>query len=236
MARGRYKLGKSAAPVDNRLGDLVSGYWRYCLDVGYDRVRAYDHEERCAGDYCRCETIQNIRVKEVYLDRIVEKIQTKLFPSVSVYAINRVAVATKLYDTGIWEVGTVGGYYGEELGDVRLNVDRANTVYKHLVELEGKNETATIKYLLVAEYGYLLAHLKDLTFSSETVPTDSIIFAQEDYYRRLDGNIVDKYADIKYERAVVVKSGDKYKIIDGYHRCAAAVKNHLKTVKVFVGK
>jgi hypothetical protein len=76
--------------------------------------------------------------------------------------------------------------------------------------------------------------LTDLKFESKKIKYSDLLFGQTNHYKRLDSAVVDTYKDIDYERGIVVKEGDKYRLIDGYHRCAAAKGS--KTIKVFVGE
>ena len=79
-----------------------------------------------------------------------------------------------------------------------------------------------IKYILKLEYGYVI---DSITNCHNVIVTScspkSVISPQREYCHRLEKEVVESYRDYKIPCAVCKKSGDKYLIIDGYHRVAA---------------
>jgi hypothetical protein len=50
--------------------------------------------------------------------------------------------------------------------------------------------------------------------------------------KRLNKNIVDSYKDRTFPLGVYLKDNNKYKLVDGYHRYAAADKNKTHNIVV----
>ena len=47
-----------------KLIQKLSNYdWRYIVDCSYDITESSYHYELCANDYCRCTTLENLKVE-----------------------------------------------------------------------------------------------------------------------------------------------------------------------------
>lgn len=66
----------------------------------------------------------------------------------------------------------------------------------------------------------------------EKVHKDSLIFGAKDHYQKLDRERLAAYAKYPLPKGCVIPDGERFKVIDGYHRCAAAKG----TLSVFVGR
>ena len=85
--------------------------------------------------------------------------------------------------------------------------------------------------MLNLEYGYVLDRLKDKKWNIKTININNIV--QNDY-KKNDSEIVERYKNSKIELTVLCeqKSDNQFKLIDGYHRFAAAKGLKLKEIKV----
>ncbi len=106
-------------------------------------------------------------------------------------------------------------------------------VYKSLLSFFGKSEiidkafaicdiNERVKYLLELEYGYLLPELDGCKYELVTIDLEDVVFGSDGHYRKIQKENIEHYLDYKGIRGVVRKNGDKYKIIDGYHRIYGA--------------
>jgi hypothetical protein len=152
------------------------------------------------------------------------------------YCVERILVAHKLYDVSKYEVFVQSGYYGQEIGAVKLDGSVARECDKDIAKMLAMcGDRRRIAFVLELEYGYLLPVLKGKSFEICTVDKSELIFGQDDHYRRLDKDVVASYSDdewrkYKHPRGICIRDGDRFRVIDGYHRCAAAKRK----CKVFV--
>ena len=86
----------------------------------------------------------------------------------------------KVYDTSNWEIETVSGYYGQEIGDVTIKTDLAKKLEEKICEaLSIDTLTERVEYLLKLEYGSILPELKDTVYEILEVNTDNLVFGSE---------------------------------------------------------
>jgi hypothetical protein len=73
---------------------------------------------------------------------------------------------------------------------------------------------------LKVEYGKILPEITDSNYESITIDKDDIIFGTEKHLDKVMKKDLDFYSDKNYNgiRGIVKKSGDKWGVIDGYHR------------------
>jgi hypothetical protein len=82
-----------------------------------------------------------------------------------------------------------------------------------------------VKYLLVQEYGYVLESLTGRTWTLEKVQKDCMVFRNQERFSRLDKTMVEAYKTYGLPRAICILEENKYRVIDGYHRCAGVGGN-----------
>lgn len=191
--------------------------WVVCYD--YERSRC-----TCNDDICRCTTIERIWVYDVDVGRAVKKLYNKYHIDstyIDMYCFDRICHAFKIYDKSLYEVETGYGYYGEEVCGVWFeNEDSIYSTYINSIDLETILEK--VKYCLNLEYGYLIDCVKSATSASIIeVSIDDIRIPQMEYFRKIDKEVVEDYKNRDLPVAVCVKNGDKYRLIDGYHRYVA---------------
>jgi hypothetical protein len=195
--------------------------WR-CLGL------LYTYEEHCNcncgdDDYCRCGTITNARVTDVNLATIHHAlIENRKLTEVESYCVDRILVAYQLYDVNVWNVNVTSGYYGEEIKSITLDSQIATKCDQDIEAMLALLSNAEkIEFVLNLEYGYLLAILAGKRYKIITVEKKDLSF-QTGHYHRLNRDIVSGYKDYSLPRGIVIKQENQYRLIDGYHRCAAA--------------
>ncbi len=92
-----------------------------------------------------------------------------------------------------------------------------------------------IEYLLKLEYGKILPEIADSSYESIVIDKDDVIFGVEKHLKKVMKKDLDFYSDKNYNsiRGIVKKSGDKWQVIDGYHRIFST---KFPRVKVLVAK
>jgi len=202
-----------------------------CLDIDYELS---DCTGECEG-FCRRTTLENLRVLSVDFASIVKTICHDVSPVVR-YCVDRILMAYKLYESDLWRIETVGGYYGEEIGDVTLSLDVVRLCDEAIAKVMAmKDDNERFVFVLELEYGYLLDILKGKNFVLKDVRKSDLVFGQVDHYRKLEKRVIESYRHYKLPRGVCVAiDGGKYRVIDGYHRCAAVDGN--RKCSVFIAE
>lgn len=228
--------------------------FNYCgVECNYERI--YDCRSYGCDSICRCGRIEDTSIEDVNIPDIVEilyqryigednlsqkrdnKLKSILFGTgkeLDIYTIDRIVRKYKLYDPESWEVNVVGGYYGEELDSIMLSPYIANKIEEEfdiafsIDELNGR-----VEYLLGLEYGSLLPELENCNYEVTEVDKKDVIFGSNDHYDRVKLKDLTHYDEKNYNgiRGVVLDKGDKFRIIDGYHRIHTATGTSVKVFK-----
>ena len=209
--------------TNRMLLDFTRTNLQYDVEYDYERSQCTcDAYER--GDYCRCTTIDHAWIESIDVKEVISTLYSKYCkdPSeISEYCFDRICSAFKIYDKDYYEVETCGGYYGEEIGGVYFeNEKKVVDAYLQVLALE--TDIEKIKFVLELEYGYLLDKVKNCTYAyTSTVYTRAIDLPQQEYFVKLDKEVIEDYKNRKLPVAVCLECGGRYKLIDGYHRFAA---------------
>lgn len=206
------------------------------IKYDYDSVQGYDHWQRCANDYCRCSRIENIVIQDVdvsiFYTEII-RILSKEYEEISLqhrYCIDRLLSIHKLFDPSLWEIGVVGGYYGEETSDASFanKVDLLADIYKVM----SLDTDKAIEFILEREYGYLLKSLKGKTYTVYSLSIDEVDIPNDHYLKSVDTES-NSPSGIN---GLLLKEHDKLKLIDGYHRYTVALKNKKQVLDYIVAE
>lgn len=190
---------------------------------------------------CRCGTIYDEHVESVDVSLLVKKIYDDFFEQgkaadrnnaineilygigkdIDIYTIDRILRSYKIWENENWDIEVDGGYYGQEVGDVTIKESIADKIEEELwIVFSLATLKEKIEYLLKVEYGKILPEIADANYESIVIDKDDIIFGVENHLKKVMKKDLDFYSDKKYNgiRGIVKKSGDKWRVIDGYHR------------------
>lgn len=205
--------------------------FRFFFEIDYDRTS-------CTGctDYCRCSRICDPRIVDIPSPvEVVQEIIRRVYPDWSIiteYCIDRLLFLNKVYASDSFHIGVCGGYYGEEIDSVTIDNNSAQTQIDQLLKL--KKNSDKIEFVLNAEYGYLPEDYKGLNWTVKKIKMSDLILGQKEYLKKLDKDKVKEYKEYSLPRGICVPtSDDKYRLVDGYHRCSA---NEGKTIQIIVGE
>ena len=196
---------------------------QYEVEYDYERsectCNAYED-----GDYCRCTTIERAWVESINVKLVIKKLYDKYckdHSDMNEYCFDRICTAFKIYDKDYYEVESCGGYYGEEIEGVYFcNESKIVEAFQQILAFESDIEK--IKFVLELEYGYLLDKVKTRTVAYiAPVATKIIELPQQEYFVKLNKEVIEDYKNRKLPVAVCLECGGKYKLIDGYHRFVA---------------
>ena len=221
------------------LKDITFQYNGVYIDYSYSyNCESYGCDEE---GICRCGSIHNESVESVDVSLLVKKIYDDFFAQgkaadrnnvinevlygigkdIDIYTIDRIIRSYKIWESENWDIEIEGGYYGQETGDVTIKESIADKIEEELLTVFSlPTLKEKIEYLLKVEYGKVLPELSNCTYESIVIDKDEVIFGVEKHLNKVMKKDLDFYADRNYSgiRGIVVKSGDKWRIVDGYHR------------------
>ena len=161
----------------------------------------------------------------------------------NIYTIDRILRINKVYRPDNWDIEVQSGYYGQEIGEVTVKEDLAKKLedlINRALSIEDMNDR--INFLLMLEYGSIHPKLIDVNYSIIEIDKDLIIYgsqsnkksALKEIQNSLKYHYDDNYNRLKSNniKGIVIPEGDRWRLIDGYHRCLSTSK---KMIKVIVG-
>ena len=221
------------------LKDITFQYNGVYVDYGY----TYDCENYGCDEegICRCGTINNEHIDSVDVSLIVKRIYDEFFEQgkaanrnntinevlygigkdIDIYTIDRILRSYKIWENDNWNIEVDGGYYGQEAGNVTIKETIADKIDEELwIVFSLPSLKEKIEYLLNVEYGKILPELSNCNYESIVIDKDDVVFGVEKHLNKVMKKDLDFYSDKNYSgiRGIVVKSGDKWRIVDGYHR------------------
>jgi hypothetical protein len=210
----------------NVIQSLIDKDFKYIFHVDYDS-KQHCHEVDCEslhGGYCRCSTIENAHIENISIQTIVDSITNKNTSMLDKYGIDRILTKMNLTDSDYWDINICRGYYGQEIDNVKLNnAEKVQNNIDQFLALDTCQKK--IEFLLLFEYGYLIDKVKNLTWIELTINKNGI-YLLDNVMKKVDRDTVEKYKEYPYYKCIVIvdgeKFGEKYRLIDGYHRFVAS--------------
>lgn len=221
------------------------------VDVDYNRD--YHCEESGCDSICRCSTIVDKEITSIDTIQIVDNIYQKYFKNtkeekrdlklneilndidktVNLYTIDRILRINRVWDKENWKINVSNSYYGEEIDSVILDDYIAKKIEQDIEDsIELDYLSKRMELLLHLEYGYILPELIGKNYKVDTIKKEDIIFGSDYHYRKIQRENLNHYSDAKYKniRGVVIPKDDKFKLIDGYHRCFSTKRKDVKVL------
>jgi len=214
--------------------DYFATWDDYGVETDY-RTETSCSESGCYEDnICRCGTILDAKVISVDIRSIANALANNSDSIIDTYCIDRILVANHIWSEDLWDIDISDGYYGQEMDGVYLDQSLAAKCEEQIEHIRKLKENMDkIEFVLNLEYGYILEEAKNRKWSIVNIPFEKLDFGK-DHYRKLDKNIVLKYKDYSLPKGICLIKGDRYRLIDGYHRCSASEKDNIN-IDVIVG-
>ena len=221
------------------------------IDYDYCDVKADDHYERCANDYCRCSTIEDCVITRFNIVEFIKIIKEKINIDINSNSFDvDIFNSCKELCTNDFNFGVCSGYYGEELKSITLEshvISKLANIFsikayrrekiKKIEESFKKDNyifDEYVKKILIDEYGYVLDSLKNSKFIIIDIKTSDIVFPQKEYNEFVKSSNLSSYKNRKGICGLVKKINNKYFVIDGYHRINANLdKKYIKVILAY---
>lgn len=181
------------------------------------------------------------KIYEYYFDKTQSTIRNNTIQSLfgiteelSLYSIDRILRTNEIWLEDLWDIKISHGYYGQECDGVYLKFDIANKIQQQIesaLNLNSKKEL--VRYLLEIEYGHVIDKLKNCDFNVISVSINDIVFGNNNHFNNVyKSDHLEHYSDKHYPgiRGIVTKLGDKYQLVDGYHRIVATENANIKVI------
>lgn len=218
---------------------LVLPIARSIRDIDIQYLAEIDYERTwCKGDcdgICRCTEITDTKITEdinLYVLTNNLAINKKKWQEIDYYGVERILRFYEAYDPNYWDIAVQGGYYGEEIGRVEFENREIQSDIDYDIRsfLKLKNMNKKVEFLIGLEYQHLLEEDKNKNWSIEIVNFDDIKVGNNEYKKK----IKDSEYEVNLDYPICLCRND-LRLIDGYHRCASALKQNAQKVKVIRG-
>ncbi len=203
---------------------------------------------------CRCSKIENERVTDVNVNKIVNTIYDEYFDDsestkrnyklnkilfgtdkeLDIYTIDRILRKYKIWDENNWEINICNSYYGEEIESVVIEESFCKKIQNEIEKAFSIDElTKRVEYLLILEYGSILPSLENCKYEIVEVDKNDILFGSKNHRDKVGKKTLDHYSDKEYKgiRGVVLEKDGLLKLIDGYHRIHSTSGHKVKVIK-----
>lgn len=194
------------------------------INIRINDIIEYIYEELDPANNLR---ESSVRTAFEALDDVDKKVlATKMF--IYRYCIHRVLTHYKVYKMENWQYHLTDDYYAQDVSSITLKPSIATEVDKSLKHMVSLKDSKMIEYTLNLEFKRVLPEVHNREWGIRMVHKDSLYFTNQTLYKKCleeDLSYLDNY---KLPRALCVKEkGPKprYRVIDGYHRLAASIKN-----------
>lgn len=235
---------------------MIIGYdFQNFLNYDYRTEYSCDTSGCNEEGICRCGTIVDATINSVNVTEISREILNIYFDNtksskrnfkintilsgisqdIELYTIDRILRINNIYQDSVWSFQFCNGYYGQELDNIILDTVLSQKIESQLDKaLSILDLSKRIEYLLQLEYGEVLPELKDCKYELCEIERDSVIFGSESQLSRVAKENLSHYNDSNYNsiRGIVIPKNDKYRLIDGYHRCFASENRFIKVLKI----
>jgi hypothetical protein len=197
---------------------------------------------------CRCGSIHDEYVESVDISLMSEKIYDEFFGNsngkaaernntinmilygvgkdMDIYCIDRILRSSKIWESHLWNIEIMSGYYGQEIEEVKINSIIASKLEEDMLHAFSlATLTEKVEFLLKLEYGKILPELNGCRYEYEVIDMENLIFGSKNHHSKVKSKELDFYSDRGYKgiRGIVkkVENSNKLKVIDGYHRLSS---------------
>lgn len=180
--------------------------------------------------YEKLDPRNNLRdpVVKIAFDALPENTKKTIATSMFIYryCIHRILTHFKLYSESVWQYFITDDYHSQEISAICLKDNVAQAVDQCLSQMVLLSDTKRIELMLDLEYGKIISSAYDKEWLITHVDVEDLHFSNSAHYERcmLDDMTYMKGYKLPRGLCILMPNG-KYRVIDGYHRICAAIKN-----------
>jgi hypothetical protein len=228
--------------------------------IQYNHYGNYTCEESGCNDdgICRCYQIYQVDILLVDITKITKSIWKNIrlddqqhnrnknitdiiygydSDMVNQYCINRILTKNKVWDKSNIKPLVTSGYYGDEIEDVIINEAIFNKISNEIDEvLNIDTLEEKINYVLHLEYGYIRSDIENKKYEVISVKREDLYFGQDHHHKNVLHKKLEYYSDKNYLKnsinGIAYKVGDKWNVIDGYHRLTQTKLEKVKIIGI----
>lgn len=204
---------------------------------------------------CDCMVITDFKIERIDFSSIVRSVYRQVFhpdgkayslekkineilygfsADFDLYLVERILSINKLYLPEKWNVTVDKGYYGQRISKIEMlpNIHQKITDdINHITQLKTLKDKVT--FILNEEYGFVSQSDWEKNWTIEEVPIERIVFPNLIHQKVAKGKTIEYYLNYPFSiLGVCVKSGDKYQVIDGYHRITHTQNKIIKIIQI----
>lgn len=217
--------------------------------VSIDYIREGNCQKYGCDNICRCSKIKNTSITtdlkilseaiyHIYFDlknsdsskrnKKLDLILNNISKEFNIYCINRILKNNKIWEDENWNIEIIDSYYGEEVDKVNLNINVSSKISNQIENNISLDKlTPRVNDLLKLEYGYITKELYNKKYKIENIKRNDIIIPNKEHFEKASSEIKYNENNIK---CVVVLKGNKYKLVDGYHRLSKSKSDKVKAI------
>ena len=201
----------------------------YKYHVSYSPVYYYDSSDEESG--CQYQSIDHVNLEYVIrFDVSFFKRKYKTSNIIDIYCLERIYKLNGIYDISNFEYSTRKDYYGDEVDNISfIKQSKLDVDIQSFLKL--KTNKQKIEYVLMKEYNYILPEINNKkSWTVKSIPIKNIVFSNLNHFNNLNNEMLEFYSKSKlnYPVCICLKDGEKYRLIDGYHRFKSIPSNSRK--------
>lgn len=236
--------------------------FKFCINHSFSRSYSCKSSGCKEEGICRCSKVIDFKMDSVEMSKLPQIIYSRYFieddmedyqvrdlklekliwgGNVNMYCIDRIARKMQLWDINKYEPKISHGWYGQEFDGIYLKQDLELELKQHLsMFIYSKSVKEKIDYALQFEYnGELIDSVKNSDYDITTISIEEIDFSgiNQKHIQNIHGcGKLEYYSPDNYRlpRGIVKKIGNKYRILDGYHRIINSSLYGVDKLNVFI--
>lgn len=217
---------------------LNEGVENNFLDGGVEyRYDSYSCDDESCGcrdgnDYCRSASYKGLEVESANLDSVREHFLVTSAKKKDVvdisnidfvdYCVDRLLRIYQVYDKDVWDISTSHGYYGDEIDEICLN--NFGSLRDDIIKVIKLSSNKRIEFVLEKEYGNLLASVGQRKWSVKKIDSSLLLVGNKEYVKKIPITQRGVYQKHNLPIGIYIKIGQKYQLVDGYHRYVEIVQ------------
>ena len=199
--------------------------------MSYSPVYYNDYDSSDEESGYQYQSIDHVNLEYVIrFDISFFKRKYKTSNIIDIYCLERIYKLNGIYDISNFEYSTRKDYYGDEVDNISF-IKQSKLDVDIQLFLKLKTNKQKIEYVLMKEYNYILPEINNKkSWTVKSISIKNIVFSNLNHFNNLNNEMLEFYSKSKlnYPVCICLKDGEKYRLIDGYHRFKSIPSNSRK--------